>query len=82
MTAAVPCGVDQDYHDCVNQLGQDHPDLAQEFSSFRGLEDLLDWMQRRNFPTGSVDLIGMDEFCYDFLLDWKANERWLVFGVT
>lgn len=79
---ATSCAIDHDYHASVQSLASGHPDLARDLASFRGLEDLLNWMQAREFPPGSVDMIGQDEFCYDFLLELKTNGRWLVFGVT
>lgn len=82
MTGVTRCAVDHDYLACVQKMQTEWPELAQELSSFRGLEDLLNWMQSRSFPAGSVDIIGQDEFCYDFLLELKASGVWLVFGVT
>ena len=80
--SASPCAVDQEYQACVHSLAPEHADLARDLSSFRGLEDLLNWMQNQDFPPGSVDMIGQDEFLYDFLLEQKSRARWLVFGFT
>ena len=68
-----------DYPDYVEQLRADYPELAATFAAFTGLESVLNWMGRR--PAGSVDIVGMDEFHYDFLVRLEGD-RWAAFGVT
>jgi hypothetical protein len=70
------------YSDHVTALAMDHPDLASNFSHSDSLENVLDWMQTRDLPSGAVDIIGQDEFSYDFLIRLQPEGRWLVFGVN
>lgn len=70
------------YADYVTALREDEPDLAAEVASFHGLEQVLQWMQRRDLTRAAVDMIGMDEFSYDFLIQLEAAGRWIAFGVT
>jgi hypothetical protein len=70
------------YADYVTALREGAPDLAGEVASFRCLEQVLQWMQRRGLTQAAVDLIGMDEFSYDFLIQLEQAGRWIVFGVT
>jgi len=72
----------KEYADYVNELRADFPDLAAAFGPSDSLENVLDWMQTRELPTGAVDIIGQDEFSYDFLIRLDAEGRWLVFGVN
>jgi hypothetical protein len=65
----------------VNVLREMHSALAEELAAFRGVSDLLDWMQRANLTRAAVDIIGQDEFEYDFLIQLPAGE-WLAFGIT
>lgn len=71
-----------EYADYVEVLRAGSPELADEMASFRGVEDVLQWMQRRGLTRAAVDLIGMDEFSYDFLIQFEPNGRWIAFGVT
>ena len=72
-----------DYPDYVRSLrGEDTP-LADEVASFTGVKDVLDRMQRRDLlDREGIDMVGQDEFHYDFLIRLGAEGRWLVFGVT
>jgi hypothetical protein len=70
------------YLDHVTALAARHPDLASSFSRSDSLENVLDWMQTRDLPAGAVDIIGQDEFSYDFLIHLEPEDRWLVFGVN
>jgi hypothetical protein len=74
--------MEREYADYVADLRASSPDLASEIASFRGLEAVLQWMQRRGLTHAAVDLIGMDEFSYDFLIQLEAQERWIAFSVT
>ncbi len=70
------------YADHVETLRAESPDLATEVASFRGAEDVLQWMKRRGLTQSAVDLIGMDEFSYDFLIQLEPDGRWIAFGVS
>jgi hypothetical protein len=74
--------IHKQYADYVNALRADLPDLAAVFAPSDSLEKVLDWMQTRDLPAGAVDIIGQDEFSYDFLIRLDAEGRWLVFGVN
>ena len=70
------------YADYVALLQPKYPALAEEFGRSDSLEMVLDWMKGRDFPPGSVDIVGQDEFSYDFLIPLEPEGRWLVFGVN
>jgi hypothetical protein len=71
-----------EYADHVEALSTGSPELAAEVASFRSIEHVLQWMQRRKLTQAAVDLVGMDEFSYDFLIQLEPNGRWIAFGVT
>jgi hypothetical protein len=71
-----------DYADYVIALRDRSVDLAAEVDAFRSLEHVLQWMQRRGLTQTAVDMIGMDEFSYDFLIQLEPAGRWIAFGVT
>jgi hypothetical protein len=71
-----------EYADYVTALRKDSPDLAEEVASFRSLEKVLQWMKQRGLTQASVDMIGMDEFSNDFLIQLEPAGRWIAFGVT
>ena len=71
-----------EYADYVDQLRAEHPDLAPEFAGRDSIEHVVAWMKRRGFPPGFVDIVGQDEFSYDFLIQLEPGGRWLVFGVN
>ena len=73
---------DWDYPDDVALLREQDPSLAGEFAGFTGIRSVLDWMQRRGLAKASVDMVGQDEFHYDFLIELEAGGRWAAFGVT
>jgi hypothetical protein len=74
--------MEREYADYVAALRATSPDLASEVASFRGVEDVLQWMKRRALTQTAVDLIGMDEFSYDFLIQLPSDGQWIAFGVT
>jgi hypothetical protein len=39
-------------------------------------------MQRRGLTQAAVDLVGMDDFSYDFLIQLESGGRWIAFGVS
>jgi hypothetical protein len=69
------------YTDQIDLLRHAHPELANEFAAFQGVSDILAWMQRRDLTRAAVDIIGMDEFEYDFLIE-QGPGCWLAFGIT
>jgi hypothetical protein len=72
-----------DYADYVLELRSEDAHLAGEIADFTGVKEVLDWMQRRGaLCHDGVDMVGQDEFEYDFLIRLGQNDRWLVFGVT
>jgi len=75
-------GREPEYAEHVARLRPEYPDLADEVHAFTGITPVLEWMQRRSLPEGSVDIVGQDEFHYDFLIRIGPGERWIVFGVT
>jgi hypothetical protein len=70
------------YSDHVQALGAEFPTLASEFARSDSLENVLDWLQTRDLPAAAVDIIGQDEFSYDFLIRLEPERRWLAFGVN
>ena len=72
----------KEYSDHVNALRAEFPDLATIFARSDSLEKVLDWMETRDLTAGAVDIIGQDEFSYDFLIRLDSEGRWLVFGVN
>jgi hypothetical protein len=71
----------KEYADHVDDLSRSHPALAAQVSGWHGLNAVMDWMQNRK-PAGPMDLIGQDEFEYDFLIPLESEGEWLVLGVT
>lgn len=71
----------REFADYVATLRAEHPELAAIFGRSDSVENVLDWMQAQNPAVGAVDLIGQDEFSYDFLISLEEC-RWLVFGVN
>ncbi len=74
--------MEREYADHVETLHAGSPELAMEVASFRSIEHVLQWMQRRGLTRAAVDLVGMDEFSYDFLIQLEPSGRWIAFGVT
>lgn len=70
-----------EYCDYLKALAKDEPALAAAFKR-DSIENVLDWMQERNLPSGCIDMIAQDEFSYDFLIHLQPEDRWLVFGVN
>jgi hypothetical protein len=70
-----------EYPDYIAALRAQEPELAGELAGFFGISAVLDWMKERDLTRTAVDIVGMDDFNYDFLLQ-LPSERWLVFGVT
>jgi hypothetical protein len=71
-----------DYSDEIALLREQDPALAGEFAEFTGIRSVLDWMQKRGLAKARIDIIGQDEFHYDFLIELETGGRWVSFGVT
>jgi hypothetical protein len=71
-----------EYADHVQRLSRQEPALAGELAGFHGIEQVLTWMQLKDLVGSAVDIVGQDEFEYDFLLQLGPGGRWLAFGVT
>jgi hypothetical protein len=71
-----------EYAEYVEWLRASCPDLAAEVASFSSVEQVLQWMQSRYAGRVAVDIVGQDEFHYDFLIEVEPGGRWLAFGVT
>jgi hypothetical protein len=78
----LPPAPELEYADCVDRLRATHPGLASEVAGWLGLEQVLAWMNARGAGRGDIDIIGMDEFSYDFLVRVAPGGEWLSFGVT
>jgi hypothetical protein len=66
----------------LERLRADHPELADEFVGFHGVDDILQWMSCRVVGRADIDIIGQDEFHYDFLVRAGPQGEWLAFGLT
>jgi hypothetical protein len=71
-----------DYPYYADKLRANLPDVAAEIATFTGVEQVLTWMQQRGLIGRAVDIVGQDEFSYDFLVELEPAGRWLAFGVT
>lgn len=71
-----------DFPEYATMLRAELPDVAAEIAAFTGIEQVLTWMQRRGLTAHDVDIVGQDEFSYDFLVELATGGRWLAFGVT
>jgi len=71
-----------EYHEHLKALSRDEPALASELGGVRTLEQVLAWMQRRDFGLSGLDLVTQDEFNHDLLIALDPGGRYLVFGVT
>jgi hypothetical protein len=71
-----------EYTEHLAAVRREHPDVGDGLPGTDSLEHVLDWMKGRGFPAGSVDIVGQDEFSYDFLIRLEEGGRWLVFGVN
>jgi hypothetical protein len=78
---ALPCGSLDTYADDIARIRRSHPALAEEIASFVGIGQVMDWFSAKGTPP-AIDLIGMYEFEYDFIVEVPSNSVWLAFGVT
>jgi hypothetical protein len=74
--------LEMDYPDHVDRLRRLDPVLADEVASFTGISSVMAWMQHHGRTRAAIDIVGQDEFHYDFMIEMEPAERWLVFGVT
>jgi hypothetical protein len=74
-------GCEPEYEEYVARLRIQSPELAAGVGGFKGISWVLEWMERRGLNHG-VDIVGQDEFHYDFLIRLDAEDHWIVFGVT
>jgi hypothetical protein len=79
---ALACGGLDTYAEDVARIGATIPGLAAEIASFTGVGQVIDWFSSRGHGQPPVDLVGMDEFEYDFLVQLGSEGSWLAFGVT
>ncbi len=79
---ALACGSLDTYADDIARIRASLPGLADEIAGFIGIGQVVDWMAARNSEQPSIDIVAMDEFEYDFLIELKQETRWLAFGVT
>ena len=68
--------------DDLQSLRRLHPGLVKELTGCDGVSDVLAWMQQRDLCGAAVDMIGLDEFEYDFLIELQTEGCWLAFGLT
>ncbi len=71
-----------EYSDYADILRNQDPTLAEEIKWFHGIEQVLNWMNSRNLGQATIDMVGQDEFEYDFLIELEPDGRWIIFGVT
>ena len=74
--------IERDYPDHVDLLRPTDSGLADEVAGFTGITSVMAWMQRHGRTRAAIDILGQDEFHYDFMIELEPAGRWLVFGVT
>ena len=74
--------IEMEYPGHVDQLRRIDSLLADEVAGFTGITSVMAWMQRHDRTRVPIDIIGQDEFHYDFMIELEPAGRWLVFGVT
>ena len=78
---ALTCGRIDTYAEDITTLRAVLPAIAEEAASFTGVAQVVDWLVSR-LGRPALDMVAMDEFEYDFLIELETGGRWLVFGVT
>jgi hypothetical protein len=71
-----------EFEEQLAELRGHDPALAAEFAGFTGIEQVLQWMTRREPGRAPVDIVAQDEFHSDFLVRLSGDGRWVSFGVT
>lgn len=66
----------------VSALRGRFPNLGEELAGFTGVSDVLEWMQRASLTRTAVDMVALDEFEYDFLIQLQPEGEWLALGIT
>jgi hypothetical protein len=79
---ALACGAVETFADDVLRVCNTAPALAAEIADFTGIAQVVEWMSNRGHGQPAFDLVAMDEFEYDFLVQTEPKGRWLAFGVT
>ena len=79
---SIACGEVSTYSEDAARLAAVDPRLAAEIAEFTGIAQVIDWFSRHGDGKPAIDLIGMDEFEYDFLVQTDETGPWLSFGVT
>ncbi len=67
-----------DYPDYMRLLaGLNIRNSPMTISSCSSVKEVLDWMQRQGtVGSNGVDMVGQDEFEYDFLIRLGQDDRW------
>ncbi len=76
------CGKLETYADDVERIRLTDPSLAEAIASFTGVIQVVDWFTSRSSRKPAIDLVNMDEFEYDFVIELEPEGRWIAFGVT
>lgn len=71
-----------DFEDYLPAVRARLPEVAGEIAGFHGVSDVLSWMERRGLAGAAVEIVGHDEFEFDFLVELKTHGCWLAFGLT
>ena len=79
---ALSCGLFDTYAEDILRIRGTLPELASEIANFCGVAQVVDWLSARGIGQTALDLIGMDEFEYDFVVQCEQEACWLAFGVT
>lgn len=75
------CGDFSTYADDIHRLAATEPALAAALAGFTSIAQVVDWFSLSGDGKPAIDIIAMDEFEYDFLVQTPAG-FWLAFGVT
>ncbi len=74
--------IEMEYPGHVDRLRLADSLLADQVAGFTGITGVMAWMQHHDRTRVPIDIVGQDEFHYDFLIELEPAGRWLVFGVT
>jgi hypothetical protein len=74
--------IEREYPDYADLLRLADPALADQVAGFTGITSVMAWMQRHDRTRSAIDIVGQDEFHYDFMIELEPAGRWVVFGVT
>ena len=79
---ALACGSLDTYANDVERIRRTDPDLAEKITAFTGVIQVVEWFTSRSTRKPAIDLVNMDEFEYDFVIELEPAGRWIAFGVT